>query len=116
MNWRHPVFTNRYARPAWNLINKAIEAALIGVEGVADCAVFGIPDPEFGESILAVIEKSPGSTITVEFVRSELEGRLARYKLPGRIEFGTNLPREDTGKIYKRKLRDLYWQDESTNI
>jgi len=99
-----------------NIYPAEIEAALIGVEGVEDCAVFGIPDPEFGESILAVIEKSPGSTITVEFIRSELEGRLARYKLPRRIEFGTDLPREDTGKIYKRKLRDLYWQDESTNI
>ena len=58
-----------------------------------------------------MIEKAPGSTITSVFVRGELQGRLARYKVPKRIEFGTNLPREDTGKIYKRKLRDLHWKN-----
>jgi long-chain acyl-CoA synthetase len=99
-----------------NIYPAEIEAALIGVEGVADCAVFGVPDSEFGESLLAVIERAPDSTITEELVRSELQGRLARYKVPRRIEFGTDLPREDTGKIYKRKLRDLHWQDARNNI
>ena len=99
-----------------NIYPAEIEAALIGVEGVADCAVFGVPDPEFGESLLAVVERVPDSTISAEFVRSELLARLARYKVPKRIEFRTNLPREDTGKIYKRKLRDPYWRDESNSI
>jgi long-chain acyl-CoA synthetase len=99
-----------------NIYPAEIEAVLIGVEGVADCAVFGVPDPEFGESLLAVIERAPGSTIDAEFVRSELQGRLARYKVPRRIEFGTNLPREDTGKIYKRKLRDLHWKGVDSSI
>jgi long-chain acyl-CoA synthetase len=89
---------------------------LIDIEGVADCAVFGVPNPEFGESLLAVIERTPGSTITAEFVKSELQGRLARYKVPRRIEFRTDLPREDTGKIYKRKLRDLYWKNTDKKI
>ncbi len=92
-----------------NIYPAEIEAALITVEGVEDCAVFGVPDEEFGESLLAVIEKRPGSTLTEESVRTELRRRLARYKVPRRIEFGTDLPREDTGKIYKRKLRDLHW-------
>jgi long-chain acyl-CoA synthetase len=99
-----------------NVYPAEIEAVLIGIEGVADCAVFGIPDPEFGESLLALIEKVPGSTITSELVSAELHSRLARYKVPRRIEFGTNLPREDTGKIYKRKLRDLHWKDAHNNI
>ena len=99
-----------------NIYPAEIEAALIGIEGVADCAVFGIPDPEFGESLLAVVERTPGSAISEEFVRSELQGRLARYKVPRRIEFGTDLPREDTGKIYKRRLRDLHWKDAQSNI
>ena len=99
-----------------NIYPAEIEAALIDVEGVGDCAVFGIPDPEFGESILAVIERLPGSEITAEYVKSELEGRLARYKVPKRIEFETNLPREDTGKIYKRKLRDQHWTDNQNQI
>jgi long-chain acyl-CoA synthetase len=99
-----------------NIYPAEIEAVLIDVEGVADCAVFGIPDPEFGESLLAVIEKTPGSTITADFVKGELHNSLARYKVPRRIEFGTDLPREDTGKIYKRKLRDLYWQNTQNKI
>jgi long-chain acyl-CoA synthetase len=99
-----------------NVYPAEIESALIGIEGVADCAVFGVPDPEFGESLLAVIEKTPESRITKESVRSDLEAVLARYKVPRRIEFDTDLPREDTGKIYKRKLRDLHWQDAEHNI
>jgi len=99
-----------------NIYPAEIEAALIDVAGVSDCAVFGVPDAEFGESLMAVVEKLPGSDISVAFVRSELEARLARYKVPKRIEFGTDLPREDTGKIYKRKLRDLHWADAEKSI
>jgi long-chain acyl-CoA synthetase len=92
-----------------NIYPAEIEAALFGIDGVADCAVFGIPDAEFGESLLAVIEKTPDSPITEKSIRTELGHRLARYKVPKRIEFEMDLPREDNGKIYKRKLRDLYW-------
>lgn len=99
-----------------NIYPAEIEGVLIGVEGVADCAVFGIPDAEFGESLLAVVERTPGSSIDEEFVRDELRKLLARYKVPRRVEFATDLPREDTGKIYKRKLRDAYWKDVETNI
>jgi long-chain acyl-CoA synthetase len=99
-----------------NIYPAEIEAALIDLEGVSDCAVFGVPDSEFGESLMAVIEKLPGSDISVDFVRQELGQRLARYKVPKRIEFGTHLPREDTGKIYKRKLRDLHWGDSQKSI
>jgi long-chain acyl-CoA synthetase len=99
-----------------NIYPAEIESALIGIEGVADCAVFGIPDSEFGESLLAVIEKTTDSTLTTQSVRSQLEKVLARYKVPRRIEFASDLPREDTGKIYKRKLRDLYWKDTASKI
>ena len=99
-----------------NIYPAEIEAVLIGIEGVADCAVFGVPDPEFGESLLAVVERAPDSTITPKSVQAELRGRLARYKVPKRIEFRTDLPREDTGKIYKRKLRDPYWKDAKNSI
>ena len=88
----------------------------MGIDGVAVCAVFGVPDPEFGESLLAVIEPLTDSAVTEERVRRELHGRLARYKVPRRIEFGADLPREDNGKIYKRKLRDLHWRDAQHNI
>jgi len=99
-----------------NIYPAEIESALIGVDGVADCAVFGVPDDEFGESLVAVVERTPGSEATVETIRDALEGRLARYKIPKRIEFSSELPREDSGKIFKRKLRDAYWEDRERRI
>jgi long-chain acyl-CoA synthetase len=99
-----------------NIYPAEIEAALIGVDGVSDSAVFGIPDEEFGESLIAVVELEPGATATADSVRAGLEGRLARYKIPKRIEFSSELPREDSGKIFKRKLRDAYWTDRERRI
>ena len=99
-----------------NVYPAEIENALIGIDGVADCAVFGVPDEEFGESLYAVVEKTDGSTLTEASIRAQLEAMLARYKVPRRIEFGTDLPREDTGKIYKRKLREVFWRDSERRI
>ena len=99
-----------------NIYPAEIEAELIGVDGVADCAVFGIPDAEFGESLMALVELESGSTATVETVRAGLEGRLARYKIPKRIEIAADLPREDSGKIFKRRLRDAYWTEQERRI
>jgi long-chain acyl-CoA synthetase len=71
--------------------------------------VFGIPDEEFGEQICAVIQPRPGAQLDEAAVRSGLRKTLAGYKVPRRIEFSDVLPREDSGKIFKRKLREPYW-------
>ncbi|HEX2114660.1 MAG TPA: acyl-CoA synthetase [Alphaproteobacteria bacterium] len=92
-----------------NIYPAEIEAALHTLPGVHDCAVFGIPDAEFGERIAAVIELRPGVRLTADAVLAHLQPRLANYKLPSRIEFRSDLPREDSGKIFKRKLREPYW-------
>ncbi len=99
-----------------NIYPAEIEATLIGVDGVADCPVFGIPDEEFGESLIAIIEPEAGAAPTASSVRDALKGRLARYKIPKQIEFSAELPREDSGKIFKRKLRDRYWTGEGRRI
>ena len=78
--------------------------------GVHDCAVFGIPDAEFGEALMAVVEPQPGVTLDVESVRAQLKTSLADYKVPRRIEIQAQLPREDSGKIFKRRLREPYWR------
>ena len=77
--------------------------------GMQDCAVFGIPDDEYGERIAAVIEPRPGASLAPDDVLAHLRPLLANYKLPSRIEFRADLPREDSGKIFKRKLREPYW-------
>src|ERR1700754_2901768 len=93
-----------------NIYPAEIEAALHAVPGVHDCAVFGIPDEEFGEALMAVIEPQPGVTLDIASVRAQLKTQLADYKVPKHIEMGRNLPREDSGKSFKRRLRDPYWE------
>ena len=93
-----------------NIYPAEIEAALHAVPGVHDCAVFGIPDAEFGEVLMAVVEPQPGVTLDIASVRAQLKISLADYKVPKHIEIQGSLPREDSGKIFKRRLRDPYWE------
>ncbi len=94
-----------------NIYPAEIEAAILSLEGVKDCAVFGIPDAEFGEALMAIVEPQEDMAITPEEVRAHLKGQLADYKVPRRIEIGRDLPREDSGKIFKRRLREPYWRE-----
>jgi long-chain acyl-CoA synthetase len=93
-----------------NVYPAEIEAALHAVAGVHDCAVFGIPDEEFGEALMAVVEPQAGVTLDVGAIRAQLKTALADYKVPKHVEIQQNLPREDSGKIFKRRLRDPYWE------
>jgi long-chain acyl-CoA synthetase len=93
-----------------NIYPAEIEAALHAVPGVHDCAVFGIPDDEFGEALMAVVEPQPGVTLEVSDIRARLKNSLAGYKVPKHVEIHRALPREDSGKIFKRRLRDPYWE------
>ena len=93
-----------------NIYPAEIENTLIGLAGVRDCAVFGIPDDEFGERLFACIELEPDAVLSSSAVQEFLRGRLANFKVPKDIQFVDALPREASGKIFKRKLRDLYEQ------
>jgi long-chain acyl-CoA synthetase len=93
-----------------NIYPAEIEAALHGLPGVHDCAVFGIPDDEFGEALMAVLEPVSGVTLDIADIRARLKTSLADYKVPKHLEILKNLPREDSGKIFKRRLRDPYWE------
>jgi long-chain acyl-CoA synthetase len=93
-----------------NIYPAEIEAALHALPGVHDCAVFGIPDEEFGEALMAVVEPQPGVTLDVAAIRAQLKASLADYKVPKHVEIQAQLPREDSGKIFKRRLRDPYWE------
>ncbi|HLK26541.1 MAG TPA: long-chain fatty acid--CoA ligase, partial [Caulobacteraceae bacterium] len=93
-----------------NIYPAEIEAELHKMPGVADCAVFGIPDEEFGEAICAVVQPQPGVALSELDVKTFLRPHMASYKVPKRVEFRADLPREDSGKIFKRKLREPYWE------
>lgn len=99
-----------------NIYPAEIEMVLTQCPGVKDCAVFGIPDEEFGESLAAAVEPMPGAQVTAEQIKEYLQARLAKYKVPKRIDFHASLPREDSGKIFKRRLRDPFWQNAGRSI
>ncbi|HEX4564815.1 MAG TPA: AMP-binding protein [Solirubrobacteraceae bacterium] len=93
-----------------NIYPAEIEACLMSLGGVRDCAVFGIPDHEFGEALAAYVEPLDGHPLTPEQVRGHVRANLAAYKTPRVVELTRELPREDSGKIFKRRLREPYWR------
>jgi long-chain acyl-CoA synthetase len=94
-----------------NVYPAEVEAELLGHPAVGDAAVIGVPDPEWGESVLAVVELrqgiEPGEHLAAELIE-HCRANLARFKCPRRVDFVDELPRTDSGKLYKRRLRDQY--------
>jgi long-chain acyl-CoA synthetase len=99
-----------------NIYPAEIEAVLMSMPGVADCAVFGIPDPEFGEALAAAIQVKPEKNLSGNDVQDYLRSRIAGYKVPRIVTFHDSLPREDSGKIFKRLLREPYWRQAGRRI
>jgi long-chain acyl-CoA synthetase len=97
-----------------NVYPAEIEGELAGHPKVADVAVFGIPHPEWGEQIKAVVQPAAGVTTGPELTEELMAyagTRLARFKLPRSIDYLDELPRDPNGKLYKRRLREPYWAD-----
>jgi long-chain acyl-CoA synthetase len=95
-----------------NIYPAEIESELVMHPKVADVAVFGVPDEEWGEAVKAVIQPAEGVTPSDELTAEVLAfaaGRLAKFKLPKHVGYLDELPRDDNGKLYKRKLRDPEW-------
>jgi len=95
-----------------NVYPKEIESALDGLSGVLESAVIGAPHADFGEVVVAVIVADSQLTqltkFTIDTLRNELAGRLARFKLPKALVYVDELPRNQMGKVQKSLLRDLY--------
>ncbi|HVQ71283.1 MAG TPA: AMP-binding protein [Bradyrhizobium sp.] len=91
-----------------NIYSAEIEAAILTLAGVKDCAVFGIPDPEFGEAVCAHVQPTGDSGLDADTIKRALGERLSRFKIPKVIRIVDSLPREDSGKVFKRKLRELH--------
>jgi len=91
-----------------NIYPAEIEKELITLEGVGDCTVFGVPQPDLGEGVIALVEARTGQKPTEADLIAGLKLRLAPYKLPRKVIVVDRLPREDSGKIRKRDLREAY--------
>jgi len=94
-----------------NVYPAEVDAVLLEHPAVGDAATIGVPDEEWGERVLAVVELQPGIDGTPELAAELIEhcrARLAHFKCPQAVEFTAELPRQDNGKIYKRLLRDRF--------
>ncbi|MBN8830152.1 MAG: malonyl-CoA synthase [Sphingomonadales bacterium] len=89
-----------------NVYPKEVETEIDALDGVAESAVIGVPDPDFGEAVTAVVVRAPGSAISESEIREALAARLARFKLPKRVLFVEALPRNSMGKVQKNLLRE----------
>jgi long-chain acyl-CoA synthetase len=96
-----------------NVYPAEIEAVLQAHPAIADVAVFGVPDDDWGEQIKAVVEATPAAApgpALADEILAFCREHLAAFKCPRTIDFTAALPRDPNGKLYKRKLRDPYWQ------
>ena len=94
-----------------NVYSSEVEAAIYSHPCVKEAAVIGIPDPKWGELVMACVVLKDGALLTAEDLIEHCRTRLAGYKVPRRIEFiAGELPKSGTNKILKRKLREPYWK------
>ncbi|MGY4802905.1 AMP-binding protein [Teichococcus aerofrigidensis] len=94
-----------------NIYPAEIEAALITHPDVLDCAIFGVPDAEYGEALVAAVQLRSGAAPMDAAIRGHLQAQLAGYKVPRRIWLVPDMPRDSMGKIFKRRLREAYGAD-----
>jgi len=94
----------------FNVYPKEIESVIDDMPGVAESAVIGVPHPDFGEAVVAVIVPRPGVPIDVPSIQATLKARIANFKVPKRIHVVDQLPRNTMGKVQKNVLREAYRQ------
>ena len=102
-----------------NIYPQEAENLLVMHPKLVDAAVFGVPNDEFGEEVKAVVQARdgvvPGSELEVELI-DYCRAHLATYKCPRSVDFTPELPRDPNGKLYKRRIREQYWQGRSSRI
>jgi malonyl-CoA/methylmalonyl-CoA synthetase len=92
----------------YNVYPKEVETEIDAMPGVVESAVIGVPHPDFGEGVTAVVVMAKDARGDEAAMLKALEGRLAKFKLPKRIFFADDLPRNTMGKVQKNLLRDQY--------
>jgi fatty-acyl-CoA synthase len=93
-----------------NVYPAEVEHAILGHPAIADAAVIGIPDDRWGEAVKALVVLRPGTTLDREGLLSFARARIAGYKLPKSIDVVTELPRNASGKVLRRVLREPFWR------
>ena len=99
-----------------NVYPSEVERVLETHPSVFECAVIGVPDDKWGEAIKAIVVVRTGATPTAEELIQHCEGRIADFKRPKSVDFADTLPRNLTGKILRREVRDKYWAGRDRKI
>jgi acyl-CoA synthetase (AMP-forming)/AMP-acid ligase II len=93
-----------------NIYPAEVENALMSHKEILDAAVVGIPDDKWGESVIGFVVIEESTNLSEEEIISYARTQIAAYKCPKSIEFIKELPRNPSGKILRRELRDPYWE------
>lgn len=101
---------------AENIYPAEVENALMSHPGVAEVAVIGVPHERWGETVKAIIVRAPDATVTEAEIIAHARANLAHYKCPNSVDFVVELPRNATGKVLKRTLREPHWQGHDRRI
>jgi acyl-CoA synthetase (AMP-forming)/AMP-acid ligase II len=99
-----------------NVYPREVEDALFEHTAVADAAVIGVPHEQWGESVKAIVVLRPGASASADEIMEFCRGRLAGYKRPGSVDFVDELPRNPSGKVLKRELREPYWKGRTRRV
>ena len=99
-----------------NVYPAEVENALFDHPAIADVAVIGVPDERWGEAVKAIMVPKPDAVVRPEEIIAFARERLAHYKCPSSVDFATSLPRNPSGKLLKRELREPYWNGRARRI
>jgi acyl-CoA synthetase (AMP-forming)/AMP-acid ligase II len=99
-----------------NVYPAEVESVLFAHPGVVDVAVIGVPDERWGEAVKAVVVRAPESSLSEQELVEACRGQIAGYKIPRSVDFVDALPRNPTGKILKRELRERYWKGRDREV
>jgi acyl-CoA synthetase (AMP-forming)/AMP-acid ligase II len=100
-----------------NVYSGEVEAVIYAHPAVREAAVFGVPDPQWGELVMACVVLKPGATLTADELIAFCRRSIASYKLPRRVEFSeTDLPKNGSGKVLKKSLRERFWTQQQRAV
>jgi len=100
----------------YNVYPLEVEQVVLSHTSVQDCAVVGVPDAKWGESIKAVVELKPGAQLVAEELLAMCRERLGAVKTPKSVDIVQELPRSPAGKVLRKSVRSKYWEGQTRNV